>query len=227
VSRQIKCCIDFPLRASLLDYAVLVKKKKWPAGMTSLRVRFLDGDPAVQARVVPFAQVWSDYCNITFVFGDDRDAEIRVSFKYEGSWSSVGIDALDVAADEPTMNFGWLTPDTEDEEYSRVVTHEFGHALGLIHEHQSPAGGIPWNKAKVYESYSGPPNNWSKEEIDVNMFPTYTRNQTNYTKVDKDSIMMYPIPAELTDGKFVVGWNRVLSATDKEFIASVYPKGRT
>jgi hypothetical protein len=39
------------------------------------------------------------------------------------------------------------------------VIHEFGHALGLIHEHQNPSGGIQWNKPVVCRYYEGPPNN--------------------------------------------------------------------
>jgi serralysin len=39
---------------------------------------------------------------------------------------------------KPTMNYGWMTPDSSDDEVHRVVAHEFGHALGLIHEHQNP-----------------------------------------------------------------------------------------
>jgi len=44
----------------------------------------------------------------------------------------------------PTMNFGWLNEDSDEDEYSRVVLHEFGHSLSCIHEHQHPANGIPW-----------------------------------------------------------------------------------
>ena len=29
----------------------------------------------------------------------------------------------------------------------RHAAHEFGHAIGLAHEHQNPAGGIQWNEA--------------------------------------------------------------------------------
>ncbi len=224
MAKPIRCCIDYPQRGTdMPSYAALIDAKKWPNGQV-LSVRFLDGDPAVQAKVAQYAKTWSSFANITFAFGNDSAAQIRISFKYSGSWSTIGTDALDGPANQPTMNYGWLEPDTEDDEYSRVVIHEFGHALGLIHEHQNPAGGIPWNKPVVYKTLSGPPNNWNHAEVDLNMFQTYAADQTSHTAVDKDSIMMYPIPPEYTDGKYVVGWNRVLSDTDKAFIAQMYPK---
>ena len=40
------------------------------------------------------------------------------------------------------MNLGFVDRPT--------VLHEFGHALGLIHEHQSPfKGGFEWNREEV------------------------------------------------------------------------------
>ena len=92
----------------------------------------------------------------------DPDAQIRISFKEEGSWSYLGKDALQIAAGKPTMNYGWLTPDSQDQEYSRVVLHEFGHALGAIHEHQAPGVTIPWDKTAVYAYYAL--QGWSKED---------------------------------------------------------------
>jgi hypothetical protein len=217
-------CIDRPIGADMPSYAALVTAKKWPNGQ-ALRVRFLDGDRAVQAKLQPYAHTWSKYANITFAFGNDPDAEIRISFQDQGSWSTIGTDALTVPGDQPSMNYGWLTPDTEDDEYSRVVIHEFGHALGLIHEHQNPAGGIHWNRPVVYRYYEGPPNNWTKAEVDNNLFATYDKHQTQYTAVDGKSIMMYPIPAGFTTDGFEVGMNRVLSPTDIDFIRRMYPKG--
>jgi hypothetical protein len=217
-------CIDRPMGADMPSYAALVTAKKWPNGQV-LRVRFLDGDPVVQAKLQPYARKWSDYANITFTFGNDPDAEIRISFRDAGSWSTIGTDALDVPDGQATMNYGWLTPDTDDDEYSRVVIHEFGHALGLIHEHNNPAGGIHWNKPVVYRYYEGPPNNWTQNQVDNNLFATYDKDQTQYTDVDGQSIMMYPIPAGFTTDGFEVGWNRVLSPTDIDFIGRMYPKG--
>lgn len=198
--------------------------KKWSDGR-KLRVRFLDGLPEVQARLQPFAHQWSEYANLTFEFGDDADAEVRISFQGKGSWSYIGTDALAIPKNQPTMNFGWLTPQTSDDEYSRVVIHEFGHALGCIHEHQSPEAEIPWDKEKVYAYYAGPPNFWTREQVDLNLFTHYSRDVSQFSEFDRNSIMLYSIPKEhLTDPSFAVGWNRILSKTDKSFIGVMYPK---
>jgi hypothetical protein len=197
--------------------------KKWPNGRT-LHVRFLDGDPQVQARLQPFAHQWSEFANITFVFDNSPDAEIRISFEHQGSWSYLGTDALAIASDEPTMNYGWLTNNTPDDEYSRVVIHEFGHALGCFHEHQNPIAGIPWDKEAVYAHYAGPPNFWTKAQTDHNLFTRYSQSISQFSEFDPDSIMLYSIPDSMTIGSFQVGWNRVLSPTDTSFVNVLYPK---
>ena len=204
-------------------FMAMMTGKKWKNGRT-LRVRFLDGQPAVQAKVKRFAQEWEKFANIKFDFGNDPDGEIRISFEQEGSWSYIGVDATTIPRKEPTMNFGWLQADTPDDEYSRVVIHEFGHALACIHEHQSPGAEIPWDKEAVYRYYMGPPNNWSESEVDLNLFQRYGQEVTQFTKFDPKSIMLYPIPNEFTVGDFEVGWNRELSAMDREFVAAIYPK---
>ncbi len=108
-----------------------VTGKKWQNGK-HLRARFLDGTSSVQQRVEDHARRWADFANITVEFGTDADAEIRISFAQEGSWSYIGTTALAIDKAEPTMNFGWLEEDTPDEEYERVVVHEFGHAKDQV-----------------------------------------------------------------------------------------------
>jgi len=67
------------------------------------------------------------------------------------------------------------------------------------------------------------PNYWDQETVDINIFETYSSTQTNFSAYDPESIMHYPIPAELTLNGYEIGWNRVLSETDKAFIATIYP----
>jgi len=206
------------------DRAALVKANRWQPG-DKISITFLDGDPDVQAKVRDVAKRWTQpgLARLTFDFRDnDPNALVRISFKYDGSWSTIGTSCKTVAKDQPTMNFGWLTPESDDDEIRRVVLHEFGHMLGLIHEHQNPAQGIQWNKEAVYAQLSGPPNNWSRQDIDFNMFQPYARAETNFTRTDPKSIMMYPIPKSWTTNGFSVGLNTNLSPTDIAFVHSQY-----
>ncbi len=202
-----------------------MRAKLWPTHQRTLHIRFLSGDQRIHHRIERLASQWMNYAHIRFVFDNAADAAIRISFTPGASWSYLGTDALDptLGQDTATMNFGWFTPATPNDELQRVVLHEFGHALGLIHEHQSPAAAIPWDRKAVYEYYSGPPNYWSEEQIDLNIFQRYQHDQSNASAFDPSSIMLYPIPPEFTNGKLTVGWNRTLSATDRDFICQLYP----
>jgi hypothetical protein len=202
----------------------VVRDKLWDPG-ANIRVKFLNGESSVQQKVQHYATQWMNYANLKLIFVEDGDAELRIALEPDGSWSYIGRDALEIPQNEPTMNYGWLTPESSEDEYSRVVLHEFGHALGAIHEHQNPSAGIPWNKEAVYRYYMGPPNNWPRDQIDNNLFRRYSKNITNFTNFDSNSIMLYPIPAEFTtNGVAIGGRNSQLSQLDIQFIKQQYPK---
>jgi hypothetical protein len=203
------------------EMAVLTAKR-WSPGR-ELRVAFMGGDQAVKQRIIPFAKRWEDHASIAFTFvPDGAAAEIRIAFGNSGSWSYLGTDALVIPANKPTMNYGWLTPQTDDDEYQRVVLHEFGHALSAIHEHAHPEGGIPWDLPKVYDYYQLT-QGWSQNEVDQQVLRRYSAGETNFSAYDAASIMHYPVANALTIGDFEVGWNRDLSPTDRDFIATIYP----
>lgn len=195
----------------------------WATGKPGdvIKARFLDGADVVQHKVEQVAHEWEQHANVRFEFGDDPDAPVRISFRHEGSWSYLGTVALQIPTNEPTMNYGWLTPDTADEEYSRVVLHEFGHALGCIHEHQSPDVRIPWDKEAVYAFYAR--QGWSRTQVNENLFRAYSPEGLQYSRFDPDSIMLYAVDDALTVGDWSVGWNTQLSEQDKAFIRSLYP----
>jgi hypothetical protein len=190
--------------------AAVLRAKKWPNGST-LRVRFLGGNSTQQDIVRQFAPQWSQHANLKLDFTNGPGSDIRISFvESDGAWSYIGIDCKGIPLHEATMNLGW-----QDE---GVVLHEFGHAIGLIHEHQNPMGGIKWNRDNVIRDLSGPPNNWDLATIEHNIFEAYAAEQINSTSLDKESIMLYAIPAHWTMDGFQSEPNEVLSEVDKRFI---------
>lgn len=205
--------------------AALQKDAKWNSGV-AITVRFLEGNESLQERVREVARRWTapGLANLRLVFNDSPNADIRIAFMQgEGSWSTVGTTCRLVPQHQPTMNFGWLTPESSDEDVRSVVLHEFGHALGLIHEHQHPKGGIKWNRDAVRRDLSGPPNNWSDEEIEFNVLEAAGKDETNHTAtIDLASIMMYAIPAGWTLDGFSTRENSDLSARDRAFIREQY-----
>jgi hypothetical protein len=206
----------------------LVTKKMWRKGRT-LRVAFLDGSPRLRAKVQQFASAWTEHANLHFDFSGGTGAEIRISFAADpgSSWSAVGTDCLVeryFPRHQPTMSFGWLTDATPDAEMSRVILHEFGHAIGCVHEHQNPTGGIQWNERVVLEYFAGPPNHWDEATIRFNILDKYRANQLRGTSFDPHSIMLYAFPARLARTPLKAHDNHKLSDADIAFIAQAYPR---
>jgi serralysin len=221
------CVAISPDAQDVNSRAALLNQFRWNTG-DKIHVRFMEGDDSLKARVQEVAERWTgpDMAHLEFVWDDADDAEIRVAFQQgDGSWSYLGTFCKQIPSDEPTMNYGWLTPDSDDDELRRVVLHEFGHALGLIHEHQNPQGGVDWNEPAVIADLSGPPNNWDEDQIRNNVLNHYDPGEVSATDVDPNSIMMYPIPAAWTNDGFSADLNGDLSETDVEFIRREYHQG--
>lgn len=199
--------------------AVIFFRKLWINGST-LRVRFMGGTPSQQAVAKEQAGWWTEHANLKFDFNNAPDAEIRVAFDpNDGAWSFLGTDCRDIPSDQPTMNLGFLDGGT--------AAHEFGHAIGLGHEHQNPAGGIEWNDEVVIRDLGGPPNFWPPEQVRHNVIEKYSVDQIRGTEFDPDSIMLYFFPASWTQSGQGTKANDVLSALDTSFIASAQAYPRT
>ena len=85
--------------------AALVKKNKWDKG-SIINVAFLDGDASVQKRIKDVVKAWTapDTANLKFVFvNDPNKADVRVSFKFSGSWSTIGTSCRAVPKNQPSM----------------------------------------------------------------------------------------------------------------------------
>jgi hypothetical protein len=105
-----------------------------------------------------------------------------------------------------------------------VTLHEFGHLLAFPHEQFHPERDCQYNREAVIRDLSGPPNNWSLQQIEVNVLRPAWQGDT-YTRYDRDSIMHYQQPASwFYDPSCAVEANRELSRRDKKGAALWYPK---
>ena len=219
-----KTCVEMPKPFSR---AVAPDLSLWRPGQI-ITIGFLD-EVSYPARkeIIGFAAEWESVVYLHFDYQFDGRASEHTMVRIDcmpgkGSWSYVGSDCM-MVHEGATMNFGWFY-ESSDVEKRRVVLHEFGHMLGLGHEHNNPKNDIKWNKRAVYDYYWGPPNYWPPDKVDQNLFYKYSMSSSNSSRFDPDSIMIYPIPEEFTTDGYSVGWSNELSATDKEWISMLYPE---
>lgn len=192
----------------------------WDVGQ-QIQVRFLNGTPEQQSRVMELARQWEQYANIKFMQVFSEPSNVRVEFSIsDENYSLLGTNANQGDPAEHTMHlYSGLFADPI--RLKRTVVHEFGHALGFMHEHSSPITGINWNKDTMYKFYAK--YGWDKEMVDAQVFKVYGERYTNGTRYDPKSIMHYPIPAWQTTNGFSVSWNTDISEGDKELAAMLYP----
>ncbi len=119
----------------------MIIEKQWPQN-TILQVVFLDGTKEQQQIVEQVAPLWLVKSNLSFRFYgvlDDapKETHIRISFLLQ-SGSRLG-NHHDHHSRNATMNlYDLTTGQLSDSGANRLVLHEFGHALGLVHEFRSP-----------------------------------------------------------------------------------------
>ncbi len=196
----------------------------WDNGKT-LYVKIMNGSQRYKDLIKRYAKEWEKYANIKFEFVEVGASHIRVILTGNdggGNYSKLGTMALMVPQDEHTMHLDTTSFQTQEYTYTCIV-HEFGHALGLMHEHMSPISGIKWDKNRIYAAYKLN-QGWDKDMVDAQLFKKYNVSYANGTKYDSKSIMHYPISRWETLDGYHVEWNNSISEGDKALIAALYPK---
>lgn len=165
---------------------------------------------------------------IPFEFVSDNFKEttdIRISFNVERGCSTVlGNKAKTIPQHEDTLNLSWYDVGT--------VLHEFGHAFGLHHEHQSPLVDIKWrlddsDPNSIYNYYSEKLDiadlKVVKQIVDKEIIIKKNPTGFTYSEFDPQSVMLYFYPKKVTlDGKGSTQ-NQRLSPTDVLYLSNSYP----
>lgn len=188
-------------------------------GRITLDIAFLNGSARDHATVAHTAAEWTRGKlgrRIAFRFGRPvKGSHIRVKFRDGvGNLSDIGTQALLRGPHEPTVHFA----DVE----RRAILHEFGHVLGLHHEHQNPNSGIVWNRPYVLAQTAA--FGWSAHKTEVNIFDRLSRDCTciGDPKADFRSIMAYPFPEAWTLNGVSMAQNTSISARDRGCLEREY-----
>jgi hypothetical protein len=234
---------SLPATALPRTRAMMDLDRRWPNGKT-LKVYFLNGTDAwsqvVRQAVQAIAPEWSQYANLQFEFVTQPVAHISVNLlpvggAQVGTFSSaIGTDArLFMQQGQATMNLVFSSqlqnnPSLMQSEFRRLVHHEFGHAIALIHEHMRPDRPITWN-AQAAINYFQSTIGWPAQMVQSQILQPYQGGRLAGTAFDINSIMMYQFPAGLAfyaDGTpFETPNNVELSPMDKVLANLLYPSG--
>ena len=165
------------------EYEQGVGNRSGSTGPTPSKTRRMDDNP------FDFV-TWEDCANIDFQETKVKDgSDIRITFEGTGFGSIIGTEAQDK---KKYKDFSMVLAGLADKYppspgHRRSTLHEFGHILGLHHEHQGPAAQrlLKLDEELVKKARG-------EENAQKNILDKVKKNKElwNYTNFDRLSIMM-------------------------------------
>jgi len=243
------------------QHAIFMENVKWTNGST-IKVSFWDDDAPewkkawvefnVKTKIQPHVNLYFNFLN-THNNTSDKTGDIRVTFKGHAAKTSIGTGNT-MNRDEPSCHLGWVDAPNGEWTYKNktynisvkeqqngtkgaTVVHEFCHAIGMLHEHQSPNKNYEWKCDYAIDYFAQKPNEWTPAITCGNVLNSYGKDPTcpqctttpligniKASNYDPDSIMMYAIPKDIS-GAYPTGINanHKLSPNDIAWLAKEYP----
>ncbi|KAG9308592.1 hypothetical protein JVU11DRAFT_11697 [Chiua virens] len=211
------------MQSDLQDH--ILKERNAREGTTILVYEFLQSEFEGNKQFVKETiKEWEQHANVKFMEKEEESntSDIRILFgDAPSSWAYMGPPQRNQK--HPTVYLGGMCGARTREEKA-IILHEFGHVLGMLHEHQSPTrgGDIVLNERAVY-NYYGAHSREEKRIIKEQFLDVFDSDKSNFSEFDPKSIMLYPIPAKLIKEGKPVKVNRTLSPLDKAYIQLAYP----
>lgn len=201
--------------------------KLWKNNSTII-VSFLDGTPEFKAEVETFAAEWTRYANLNFAFYPElnkiprgKQADIVITFNTNVHTSAVGTDSRQRSPNEASMNLG-ITRDKNINTRRSIILHEFGHAIGLEHEHQHKDRTLSFDEEKAITACQQHIN-FTAEMCRMFILEKFPAGQYYFSPYDQTSIMHYTLHPSFYRDELDMQSNLSLSLTDKLEIAKLYP----
>jgi len=183
-------------------------------------------------------------------------ANIRIAFQKGGYWSLLGVLAQNVDPGDSTMNFEGFPEHLQKYFHGQnaaewhisyehtTILHEFGHAIGLSHEHFNAECQKDLKLDAIISYLIGPPNKWTEEQAKFNMDAHYyaqvlaqqagplESKLITSSDTDQFSVMLYVFPVSYYKsgdksvckpiGDHGQAWPTALSDGDKQFYLANY-----
>ncbi|KAJ7209191.1 hypothetical protein GGX14DRAFT_697875 [Mycena pura] len=202
----------------------------WPCG-GNINYSYVGGTANQKAKVDQTISDWYPYANIKFT-AVDQGEDVRISFttSIPGiSYSSVGTanqQFTTYTQSTITINLAAISDDTTMTVSQRaIILHEFGHVLGLVHEHATPStmtneglslvegiGSVMISEALIPFQAT----NWSALYA--------TTGISNYAAPDLTSIMKFFTSYKNINPEMYIPPSFDLSDMDKAYMVIVYPR---
>ena len=168
--------------------------------------------------------------NGAFRFCSQDRSLIRISIGGSSSWSAIGKQASEERFDYASMNIAYdyvLSAEREG-----VILHEFGHALGLEHEHLHSQSNCmaELDLDKIVAILAAEGNPRSRRQIEEDFAGNFEGERITETAFDAESVMLYSLRRAFfknpDNATCIYPLRSALSDRDIDWVLARYPTDR-